>query len=269
MKHCQSLYLHDDLLFLAQLLTGFFALLRLGELTFPDDARLCNPSKVAKRSSVTVDENSFSFFLPSHKGDKFFEGNTIVLMKSLYPDIPTFHHFSAYLISRDHLFPFSSPLWLTSDGSVPTRSFFLQRLHYFFGDDVGGQSMRAGGATDLALRGTPPSLIQPVGRWTSESMSANTQFLFKLSITRLPLLYNLQNKPKNIHDCCTCICFLFFPSLSLYLYPIFLFFVSSVYSHRFPFPLFPCSPPLIFSSFPFSPPPHIVPHLLSLFSPHQ
>jgi len=28
---------HDDLLFLAIILTGFFALMRLGELTFPDD----------------------------------------------------------------------------------------------------------------------------------------------------------------------------------------------------------------------------------------
>ena len=180
MKHYQFSSLHDDLLLITQLLIGFFALLRLGKLTIPDDVRLRNPSKVTKRSSVTVDDNSFSFFLPSHQDDKFFEGNTVILLKAPYPDIPTFHHFHSYLTPRDRLFPFSSPLWLTSSGSVPTRSFFLQRLHLFFGDDIDGQSMRAGGATDLSLNGTPPSLIQPVGRWTSES--------FRVYVRKHPIL---------------------------------------------------------------------------------
>jgi hypothetical protein len=31
---------HDDLLFVAQLLTGFFALMRLGELTIPNDSSI-------------------------------------------------------------------------------------------------------------------------------------------------------------------------------------------------------------------------------------
>ena len=34
---------YDDQLFLAQLLTGFFALFRLGEMTYPDDPDLCDP----------------------------------------------------------------------------------------------------------------------------------------------------------------------------------------------------------------------------------
>ena len=46
MEHYRSSSLHDDLLFVAQLLTGFFALLRLGELTVPDDVYLRNPSKI-------------------------------------------------------------------------------------------------------------------------------------------------------------------------------------------------------------------------------
>jgi hypothetical protein len=171
---------HDDLLFVAQLLVGFFALMRLGELTTPDDVHLRNPSKVSKRTSVVVNDDSFQFFLPSHKADKFFEGNTIVLLNSPYSNIDTFAHFRTYLSSRDRLFPYSSPLWLTRLGSVPTRSFFLQRLHLFFGDDVAGQSLRAGGATDLAIRGTPPSLIQAAGRWTSES--------FRIYVRKSPIL---------------------------------------------------------------------------------
>ena len=91
------------------------------------------------------------------------------ILSSSWSHHTTFYHFNAYLTSCDHLFPFSSPLWLTSDGSVPTRSFFMQRLHFFFSDDVSSQSMRTGGATNLALHGIPLSLIQPVGQWTSES----------------------------------------------------------------------------------------------------
>ena len=72
MSHYRCSTLHDDLLFIAQLLTGFFALLQLGELTFPDDVHLHNPSKITKWSPVTIDENSFTFFLPSHIGNRFF-----------------------------------------------------------------------------------------------------------------------------------------------------------------------------------------------------
>jgi hypothetical protein len=186
-KHYQDSSSHDDLLFVAQLLVGFFALMRLGELTTPDDLNLRNPSKISKRTSVVVNDDSFQFFLPSHKADKFFEGNTIVLMKSSYSDINTFHHFCAYLSSRDRLFPFSSPLWLTSDGSIPSRSFFLHKLHLFFGNDVAGQSLRAGGATDLALGGTPPSLIQTTGRWTSES--------FRIYVRKSPVLIHALRHP--------------------------------------------------------------------------
>ena len=97
MNHYHSSSSHDDLLFVAQLLTGFFALLQLGELTIPNRPHLCNPSKVVKQSSVTMHQESFTFFLPSQKGDRFFEGNTIILMNTPYPDIPTFHHFLSYL----------------------------------------------------------------------------------------------------------------------------------------------------------------------------
>ena len=43
---------YDDLLFLAQLLTGFFALFHLGEMMYPNDLKLRDPRKVTKRNSV-------------------------------------------------------------------------------------------------------------------------------------------------------------------------------------------------------------------------
>ena len=55
------------------------------------------------------------------------------------------------------------------NGAVPTRHFFVSRLRRYFDRDVAGQSMRAGGATSLAENGIPPSLIQLIGRWTSDA----------------------------------------------------------------------------------------------------
>jgi hypothetical protein len=157
---------HDDLLFCTQLSVGFFALMRLGELTWPEDKDLRNPRKLIKRNSVVITNDSFQFFLPGHKADKFFEGNTIILRTNPFPCNPM-SLFRMYLRSRDHLFPLSPPLWLKSDGTVPTRSFFMRRLHLFFEKDVGGQSMRAGGATSLAENGVAPHIIQGIGRWAS------------------------------------------------------------------------------------------------------
>jgi len=70
---------HDDLLFVALLLTAFFALHRLDELTFPDDSTIRDWRKVIRRSSVTLHVDRYGFTLPAHKADRQFEGNSIVV----------------------------------------------------------------------------------------------------------------------------------------------------------------------------------------------
>ena len=70
---------YNDQLFLAQLLTGFFTLFRLSEMTYPDDPELRDPRKVTKRNSVRISNDSFQFFLPGHKADTFFEGNIVII----------------------------------------------------------------------------------------------------------------------------------------------------------------------------------------------
>ncbi|KDR64848.1 hypothetical protein GALMADRAFT_82606, partial [Galerina marginata CBS 339.88] len=52
--HYSGSSMHDDLLFIAILLIAFFALMRLGELTYPDTKKLRNPLKVIKRTSVLI-----------------------------------------------------------------------------------------------------------------------------------------------------------------------------------------------------------------------
>ena len=39
---------HDNLLFVAQITIGFFALMRLGEITFPDNKAIQNPANISK-----------------------------------------------------------------------------------------------------------------------------------------------------------------------------------------------------------------------------
>ncbi len=159
---------HDDLLFIALLLTGFFALLRLGEMVFPDDKTLQNWRKISRRRTVLISEDQYRFELPFHKADHFFTGNEVLIAQGR-TDVNPVLHFHNYLSSRDSLMPLHSALWLRADGSIPTRSFFVRRLHIFFGSEFGGQSLRAGGATYLAELATPPSLIQARGRWSSDA----------------------------------------------------------------------------------------------------
>lgn len=142
--------------------------MRLGELTFPDDHSLRDPRKLSQRTSVVLQSSTIQFFLPGHKADRFFEGNLIILCDNHLICNAT-RLFRTYLKSRDRLFPLSSPLWLKQDGSVPTRSFFMTRLRHFFDEDIGGQSMRAGGATSGAEHGVAPHIIQGIGRWASSA----------------------------------------------------------------------------------------------------
>ena len=118
---------HDDLLFAALILTGFHGLMRLGELVFPDKKKLRNYRKISLRHSVSILPEQYSFFLPSHKGDRFFEGNTIIIQK-LNTSTDPYNPFLAYLRSRDTKFPIHPELWLTSRGTVPTRYWFMSRL---------------------------------------------------------------------------------------------------------------------------------------------
>ena len=63
---------------------AFFALHRLGELTFPDDNTIQDWQKVIRHSSVTLHEDRYSFTLPAHKADRQFEGNSIVVWREQF-----------------------------------------------------------------------------------------------------------------------------------------------------------------------------------------
>ncbi len=179
LTHLARPWSFDDLLFITLLLVGFLGLLRLGEITVPDSKQCHSYRRIISRGTVDTSNSIFTFLLPAHKADKFFQGNTIIItQRNNIPDpIPLCHQ---YLLGRDQLFPFHPQLWLRSNGSSPTRSWFLRYLHSICDPTLGGHSLRAGGATDLALHGTPLPIIQAAGRWASDS--------FQVYIRRNPFL---------------------------------------------------------------------------------
>jgi hypothetical protein len=137
-------------------------------MTFPDNIALRDYCKMSLRLSLTITTTNFSFTLPTHKSDRYFEGDRILIQKSSSgPN--ALAAMTAYVKSRDRRCPLHPHLWLTSDGSIPTRSWFLLRLKRFFPSNIAGHSMRAGGATALAQAGASADIIKAAGRWSSNA----------------------------------------------------------------------------------------------------
>jgi len=160
-------FTHDDLLWITQLFCGFFGLLRLGELVSPDEVHIRSFSKLSLRTSVTITPTSYSFLIQREKSDDHYEGNRVAVSSSLNEPDPL-SLFKSYLASRDHYFPLHPLLWIRSNGTTPTRSWFIRHLASLFpNSNFSGHSMRAGGATSLAAAGVPPDRIRAIGRWRS------------------------------------------------------------------------------------------------------
>ena len=163
---------HDDLLFLAITFTAWHGLMRLGELVNPDKEDLRDHRKIISHRSVkhfALPRRHISFTLPMHKADRLFQGSTVVIECRL-GELDPLKIFDDYLSSRDHLFPHLPELWLKHDSRVPTCSWFILRLcNIFPNDNIAGHSLRSGGATALAIAGTPLDRIQMIGHWSSEA----------------------------------------------------------------------------------------------------
>jgi len=67
-KYYSNSTIHNDQLFVSQLLVGFFVLMCLSKLVNPNVKKLQNPLKVIKCTTILISEHYFQFFLPGHKG---------------------------------------------------------------------------------------------------------------------------------------------------------------------------------------------------------
>jgi hypothetical protein len=144
----------------------------LGELVNSDATVLQNFRKSIRRLSVKFSNDPCphaSFFLPTHKADRFYEGLSIVLEK-YEGDLDTLQVFKNYITLCDSKFTHLPDLWLHESRKLPLCSWFIPQLRAVINDpNVAGHSLRSGGATALALAGMPLEHIRLIGRWSSEA----------------------------------------------------------------------------------------------------
>lgn len=158
---------YQDSLFWAIVLVGWTNLHRLGEFA-PGRVDDQSSRKTIKRSSWRVLKSWCTYVLPYHKADRLFNSNLCLLQATRGILCPVWA-ITRYLQHRDALFGPDGPLFLDSRGQLPSRTSVVQRLQSKFGREVGGHSLRAGGATWLALQGVAGEHIQRIGRWNSNA----------------------------------------------------------------------------------------------------
>jgi len=160
---------YDDCLFLAIVFCGFHMLLRVGELTDPDSVAKRSFLKTTLRNTLNIWSDRYSYHLPYHKGDHFFEGNIVMVLSVLQASRCPVNWMKRYIMLRDAHFPLLPELWLTSIGCTPTYTWVISRLRTTLDNEVRGHSLRSGGATALALAGASDDVIQSMGRWASDT----------------------------------------------------------------------------------------------------
>ncbi|KAF8574967.1 hypothetical protein K439DRAFT_1271807, partial [Ramaria rubella] len=151
---------YDDMLFLAILFTGFYTLMHLGELTQSDSKAKHSSKKTSMHHLVCFIGTHYSFHLPYHKGDRLYEGSTIMIEAHPSSALNAIPRMQSYLAKRDESFFLLPELWLTLFGSVPTYSWFVAQLQSVLGSSVASHSFCSGVATALALAGIADDVIQ-------------------------------------------------------------------------------------------------------------
>lgn len=158
---------YNEHLFKAMILVGFFGLLRLGDFCWPDYAPDRDWRDVPLRRRVERTMDSISFVTPRTKTDFFYASSTILLLENSDPLLDPCRALRRYLRVRDDRWGTRRPqLFCTKSGDVPTRKWFLRYFKRFF-PLLTPHSMRAGGATRLALLGVPEEVIMRAGRWAN------------------------------------------------------------------------------------------------------
>jgi hypothetical protein len=125
----------DDILFTTIVLTGFYGVMRLGELVYPDAVTSRNILKVIKRRTLELKPDRYQFHLPAHKADRFFEGS-LVLIQASDTTLNPLPVFLRYIKLRDERFLHHTPLFLRHDSSIPHRSWFIKRIKDIFPDNI-------------------------------------------------------------------------------------------------------------------------------------
>jgi hypothetical protein len=149
---------------------GIYGLFRAGEITVkgrPGSRRY----RILRRSDVTWFNDRVEIFLRASKTDYLRRGVTIKLFRNDTSSCP----YSLLKSAWDNALNRSSAAALFQDlrGNPMTYTALLRSIKIAIqrlqldAANYGGHSLRAGGATSLALCGYPDSMIKILGRWKS------------------------------------------------------------------------------------------------------
>lgn len=165
-----DLSLYDDALFWALVMLSWSNLHRLGEVA-PGRIDSSTARKTILRQSWIPGTYWCTYTLPYHKADRLFNNN-LCLLRPTHGILCPVWAMKRYLSLRDARHAPEGALFLDQTGNLPVRSFVVRRLQQKFGREVGGHSLRAGGAIWLALTGVGQEHIQRMGRWSSNAFEA-------------------------------------------------------------------------------------------------
>lgn len=171
-KALDSRVCYDDLLWTAMLTVLFTCCGRAEEVSMLDGIQFRNSKKEMRRDGATITPRSFTALLPYHKADPLYTGSHyFFVMKQVGEDWSHLVHNWARV--WDCLFGQSDVLFLKSDGTVPTRSWFVRQLKKRLGKQYTGHSSCPGGATWYVLlswddttikqQGARPLVVQGMG----------------------------------------------------------------------------------------------------------
>jgi hypothetical protein len=167
LEHSHISGTYDDLLFATMISCAFYGCHRMGELVWKNDKSLHDWRKVIKRASLFFIDGRAQYHLPYHKSDRFYTGTDILLTPQ--PKADPVSLLREFIVKRDSLHNAKSALFLTEDGSVPSRAWFDSKFFKLLDRSFGGHSARAGGATFYASLGLSEDVIQALGRWSSQA----------------------------------------------------------------------------------------------------
>ncbi|KAH8919585.1 hypothetical protein BT69DRAFT_1246231, partial [Atractiella rhizophila] len=98
---------YDDTLFKCIVAVGWHNLHRAGELVDPDEVSKRDFRNRIKRTSVNIADDTISYMLPAHKGDRTFMGNLCVLQKRDCETLDPTGILKQYLKRRDIEHPYN------------------------------------------------------------------------------------------------------------------------------------------------------------------
>jgi hypothetical protein len=161
-------YSYDNLIVYTAMVLAFFGCLRAAEYCYnPGVSPPLTPQDISK-----INSNPPYYIINIKSSKNSLKGFKVVIGCS-GQDVCAFCALSHFLSIRPH--PLHLPLFIYRDGSYLTRQVFSRAIKQQISniglptEGITPHSLRAGAATEAALRGASDSAIKQLGRWSSSA----------------------------------------------------------------------------------------------------